>query len=243
MRPLSESELLDVWEQAYPKTATARAVSLVAAAMDAPLDEAARLSLGERDARLLALREWSFGAEMTGVATCPECGEEVELNLGTADLHAPAGGNRAEALATIADGYDIHFRLPNSLDTDLASRAANVASARRLLLERCLTGASRDGQDVSLDDLPLTAIAAVESSMEEADPLANVQLALTCAACGRQWREAFDIAGFFWKELDGWAERMLREIHALATAYHWRESDILALSPTRRRVYLELVGG
>ena len=32
------------------------------------------------------------------------------------------------------------------------------------------------------------------------------------------------------------------EVHALASAYHWHERDILALSPVRRQAYLELLG-
>ena len=34
--------------------------------------------------------------------------------------------------------------------------------------------------------------------------------------------------------------RILREVHTLAAAYGWSEAEILALSPARRRVYLEL---
>ena len=50
-----------------------------------------------------------------------------------------------------------------------------------------------------------------------------------------------DVAAFFWTELNAWAVRLLREIHALASAYGWREADILALSPKRRDLYLELI--
>jgi hypothetical protein len=33
----------------------------------------------------------------------------------------------------------------------------------------------------------------------------------------------------------------VREVHLLASAYGWRESDILAMTPWRRQLYLELV--
>ena len=52
----------------------------------------------------------------------------------------------------------------------------------------------------------------------------------------------FDIVSFFWREIEEFAIRTLREIHALARAYGWAEDQILALSPTRRRCYLEMVG-
>ena len=41
--------------------------------------------------------------------------------------------------------------------------------------------------------------------------------------------------------MNHWAGRMLLDIHALARAYGWSESDILALPPRRRQAYLELV--
>jgi hypothetical protein len=37
------------------------------------------------------------------------------------------------------------------------------------------------------------------------------------------------------------AQRLLMEVHLLARAYSWRESDILAMSPARRNAYLQQV--
>jgi hypothetical protein len=52
----------------------------------------------------------------------------------------------------------------------------------------------------------------------------------------------FDAGSFFWSELGAWARRLLHEIHSLARAYGWSESEILTLSPARRQAYLELIG-
>ena len=78
--------------------------------------------------------------------------------------------------------------------------------------------------------------------MALADPQADVQLNLSCPACNHHWQSVFDIVSFFWSEIHAWAQRTLREIHALASAYGWREADILALSPRRRQLYLEMIG-
>ena len=77
--------------------------------------------------------------------------------------------------------------------------------------------------------------------MGEADPQADIRLALTCSECSLEWEATFDIVTFLWTEVDGWARRTLFEVHLLASAYGWRESDILALSAPRRRFYLEAV--
>jgi len=42
-------------------------------------------------------------------------------------------------------------------------------------------------------------------------------------------------------EARDWAQRILADVNVLARAYGWSEREILSLSPTRRRHYLELV--
>jgi hypothetical protein len=51
----------------------------------------------------------------------------------------------------------------------------------------------------------------------------------------------FDIGEFFWTEIAVQAQRLLREIDALARAYGWTEREILSLPGQRRQAYLELV--
>jgi predicted DNA-binding transcriptional regulator AlpA len=77
--------------------------------------------------------------------------------------------------------------------------------------------------------------------MAAADPLADIRLGLICPACGHAWQVLFDIVTFFWSEIDAWARRTLREVHALARAYGWREAEILALTARRRQHYLEIL--
>jgi hypothetical protein len=76
--------------------------------------------------------------------------------------------------------------------------------------------------------------------MERADPQSNLQFSLTCPACGHCWEAAFDIVSFLWSEIHSWAQRTLRMVHLLARSYGWQEADILAMSPTRRQIYLEM---
>ncbi|MCU0627505.1 MAG: hypothetical protein MUF21_13620, partial [Gemmatimonadaceae bacterium] len=80
------------------------------------------------------------------------------------------------------------------------------------------------------------------SALEAADPLAHLELALRCPDCATAWSAPCDVVAFVWAALDEWATTTLREVHRLTQAYGWAERDILALSPARRRRYLELVG-
>ncbi|MGW6805848.1 hypothetical protein ACWGCF_46290, partial [Streptomyces sp. NPDC055039] len=74
----------------------------------------------------------------------------------------------------------------------------------------------------------------------EADPAADVTLNVNCPECGGATPAALDITSYLWTELDAWARDLLLDVHLLASAYGWSEPEILALSPLRRRYYLEL---
>jgi hypothetical protein len=112
-----------------------------------------------------------------------------------------------------------------------------------MLMKRCLLSARSNGQETSIDQLPTEIIERVEHEMSKLDAQANIQVELECPSCRRGWTAPFDILAFFWGELDAWAQRLLVGVHKLASAYGWREADILAMSATRRNIYLNIVDG
>ena len=241
MRALSASELLGVWERGLAQSPVERALALlIAANPEAALDDMARLSIGQRDAQLLSLREGMFGSQLGSLASCPNCGEQLELAFDVSDIRA-GQAHPGQALSTSVAGYEVDVHLPNS--HDLAAIAGHSSTeARRLLFDRCVVRVQRGGADALLDQLPEDVKTAISERMALADPQADVELALTCPACGHQWQAVFDIAAFFWSEVNAWAIRLLREVHAIASAYGWREADIVALSPMRRQLYLDMIG-
>jgi hypothetical protein len=252
LRPLSAFDLLELWERGAGRSPVEQGLLLLQAAYpDFPARDLLRLNIGKRDAALMRLRERTFGAPLNGLAVCLACGERVEIGLPLEELLAihpgyddpPAPADEAETKSLSVAGYDLTFRMPNSADLMKASASsAELDSARLALLEGCLLEASRGGQPVCAADLPEPAIQALTALMDEADPLANITLPLSCPACGNSWEVVLDIVSFFWAEIGAWAERLVREVHVLASAYGWREIDILSLSATRRQKYLELVG-
>ena len=227
MRALSTTELLSVWERGIGQPPVQRALTLLAAANPESSPVAlANLSIGQRDARLIALRELTFGAEFTGLVNCPACDEKMELTFNAADLRPENETELPGEFDLQMEGHHLRFRLPTSADL-------LAVNHREQLLDRCLSNGRAE--------LPEPIIAAVIETMSRADPLADIQLTLRCASCGHQWAAPFDIGAFFWTELNAIARGLLREIHALASAYGWTEAEILALSPARRRCYLEMV--
>jgi hypothetical protein len=135
--------------------------------------------------------------------------------------------------------YQIRYRAPNT--EDIAGCAGlEPASSRRKLLACCVTDARYEGKAFAAEELPEDIAQKVEEQIAALDPQADTLLDLTCPECHERWQEVFDIVSFFWAEIDAWARRILREVNILARAYGWRESDILALGPVRRQIYLAM---
>ena len=243
MHALSAPELLGIWERGLSQAPVARALELLAAVYpEASRDSLAELSVGQRDARLLRLRQMLFGSRLAGFVGCPSCGGRLELTLDVADFLAGSLSEPEGEISLSVGEYELRLRLPNSCDVAAAARQGDVDAARRMLLDRCLRSASCGGEPASSDQLPRQVVEAAGERMAREDPLADIQVGVSCALCRHQWRMAFDIIAFLWSEIEVWACRTLRDVHTLASAYGWGEREILALSPVRRQFYLEMVG-
>ena len=96
----------------------------------------------------------------------------------------------------------------------------------------------RDPRSDSWSDQELEEIG---ERMAVADPLAETRLTLHCPKCEYDWEATLDIVAFVWAEIEARARRLLLEIHTLASAYGWSETQILALSENRRARYVEMV--
>ncbi|MBV9786844.1 MAG: phage baseplate protein [Chloroflexi bacterium] len=243
MRGLSKQDLLQIWEIGLHQHPVDRALTILAAVLPAlPWEELAALSMGQRDGYLLAAWEHTFGDRLESYAECPQCAERLEFPLSAAALRASAQPEEIEPVqGWTVNEYAIQFRLPNSYDLAAIVACADPARAHDLLLSRCVLEVTRDGQSIATDALPATMVSRIAERITVCDPLAEVLLNLECPACARRWQTQFDIAAFFWSELTATARRLLREVHALARAYGWREADILALSAARRQFYLDMV--
>lgn len=229
MTQIAAGRLLEAWEQGQSQHPLHRALSLLRAGEpDQTIDSLAELSIGERDRRLLALRCRLFGARFDAVAVCPACGERLDLSFHSDQLPSqPAASSGVFEV----EGRDLRVRLPTTVD--LVEAAAQPPDARvPALMERC-----------AAPGLSPELAAAIDQHMAELDPMTQIEMRLACPACAHAWAEPFDIASYLWTEISDRVLRLLRETHTLARAYGWSESEILAMSPRRRRVYLDLVMG
>jgi len=247
MRPLSATQLLALWDAGQTRHPIDRALLALALAMpeEAP-DQLADRPIGWREVNLLALRNATFGSALDCYAPCPSCGSLMEFTLDGAtligELPAPASDTRINF-----DGGQ--WRLPSSRDQAMILNAPDTETAVGKLLDRCRIDATlaRDGTapvdaqtEPELTSSPAL-IRELESRMEALDPAANIQLGMQCSDCGHLWEAVLDVGACFWDELGIRARQLLESVHRLASAYGWREADILALSPARRAAYLKLI--
>ncbi|WIY07538.1 hypothetical protein QRX60_34650 [Amycolatopsis mongoliensis] len=228
--------LLAVWESGLAAGPVRRAVLLHAAARPGlAADALLATAVGERDAALFGLRAALFGAAMPVRLACPGCGAELEFAFdatAVAALARPPG----EPVAVTEGEWTVVLRLPTTGDL------LDAGTTARGLLARCVVEAGRAGEPAAVDELPDAVVARAGEAVAEADPRADVRFDVGCPDCGAATGAELDIASFLWAELDAWAHATLLEVHLLATSYGWREPDVLALSPARRRRYLELCG-
>jgi hypothetical protein len=223
MTAVTEASLLAAWEAALARPRRERALVLAGVVGERRVDGLEDLPIGEVDALLLDLRECCFGSTLECLVACPQCGEELDVAVDIAELRFPAAEERSREVTV--GGRPLVVRAVTSLDLRLTGD-------RDSLVRRCVV----EG------DLPDEALGVVENILDELDPQATPTIELDCPECRRSWTAPFDVADFVWQEVDRSARRTLYEVHALATAYGWREDDVLALTPTRRSYYLQAAG-
>ncbi|MFE3598873.1 hypothetical protein [Streptomyces sp. NPDC059142] len=244
MTPTGPAELLATWEAGLAQHGSGRSLLLHRAARPgAATDTLLSLPVGEREADLFALRRALFGERMQVRAECGACGAAMEFDL-DATAFGARGPGRDGPLRVTEGEWVVEFRLPTVADLAAAGAAADAAEARRLLVARCTVSAVRDGTAAPPERLTELLPAGVQRRLAEAaaeaDPAAEVTLNVSCPECGGATAAELDISSYLWAELDTWARDLLLDVHLLATAYGWSEPEILALSPLRRRYYLEL---
>lgn len=243
MHDLNEAALLTTWERGLHLHPIDRALTLIAMAFpDMSHEQLAELSKGERDERLLRIRERLFGDKISGAVRCKACEEQLEIEFHISQLRADAATSQKTAANHIqCDSYRVTFRPLNSLDLALIV-GQELSAAKRILINRCILKATRNKKTVSKSRLPKRVLSKLSQKLSEIDPYSEIQLELNCGVCQHNWQVDFDILSFFWVEISMRAQALMHEVHRIAMCYGWTEREILSLSPIKRRFYLESVG-
>jgi hypothetical protein len=235
MRGLTASDLISVWEAGSAAGRLERPLAAIGACVpERSGEEIAALPIGTRDALLLQVHLATFGPRLEGLARCHACPETVEFALAV-DALPPLPGPAFDAprfQRVEVDGDVLEFRLPDSRDLAAAAEAAGPREARQFLARCCVPGEGALAERL---------VDALSVELGRRQPWADIEVALVCPACSTSWDAPLDVGSFVWDEIAAEARRVVHEVHRLARAYGWREADILAMTPARRRTYLALV--
>ncbi len=234
MQRLDAHTVLELWESGRGRHTLDRTLLLAdLAGPEVAPEDLARLPLGQVNRRLLSLRQRLFGARLASMVRCPDCQEMIEVSLEVANFLAVPKRDEAQTIR-LEEGSHV-FRPPSLEDLAALVNGPEQDDSGLTLLKRCCVKGDPSAPEVE------ALLESVGRAMEVLDPLADLDIRLTCSTCGAISSVTLDIGRFLWAEIETEAKTLLREVDAIARAYGWSESAILTLSPARRRSYLEMV--
>lgn len=232
------SALLTLWEVG------ADPLALLAASTGDTPEAIALMPVGRRDAALIDLHTAMFGTAIAATINCPTCDAVAEVALDAAEILAEPAG-QADVEVSLAD-WTVKARAANSRDMASLGElspdddAAAIGNRARRLALALVTDCRRAGQLQSPETLPDAVIDALGEALAAADPLATIDLAINCPACGAAIVAIHDPATHLARAVDSGARRVISDVALLARSFGWSEADILAMGPQRRAAYLEL---
>jgi hypothetical protein len=189
-----------------------------------------------RDQDFLIVRVYrrAFGPKLWIGLDCPAaaCGRRMDIALMLDEL--PFEERPVDA-RYFREG-DVEFRLPTGADLGrIALLDLPEEEARAHLLAMCL----RHPEELAA--LDVTACEAIEARMQELAPPAEPEMDAVCPECGRPFTALLDLVPLLLSELRGNHHRLEREVHLLASHYHWAEREILSMPRRKRQRYVALV--
>ena len=244
MKVLTEKEILQIWEAGQNRPLWFRGMLILAQAFpERSKSQLANMTIGQRNYNLLKLRQRMVGSTIDSLVHCRKCRTPMEFQMnveGIFDL-VPCEREDQEFSEVIRE-VTLRFRALTSRDLAAIGETRTPETARTLLVHRCIIQASREGNSLDSASIPEEIIEELGDKMAETyDPHVEIRFVLECPACKHTWSAMFDIVSFFWAEISTQAQRLLQEIHLLARAYGWSETEIMAMNAARKNYYLELV--
>ncbi len=210
---------------------TAALAELGGAAVEAETVRA--LSVADRQylMRRLAVE---IGIEESWIAArCPKCGASFDIPIRHGELPVkPAAEGYPFATVDTSLG-PVRFRVPDGADQEAVASIQDPRQARRALAARCAH--QEDAQPAG--ELTDEDLDRAEAALEAVAPEVVTRAQAACPDCG----EAAEVHLDPYICLGAANSGLFLDVHALASAYHWSEKEILAMPRERRRLYLSLV--
>lgn len=239
-RSLSGAVELAVAEAAAgPATRPEQVTAVLAAIYDEIAGERAtaalvrRLSAGTRE-WLLQRAALRFRSDLEWFeAPCQACGAAYDVAMSVAAAPRKPPGPDFPVTTVETSHGPRRFEAPCGAHEEDAARRLG-GDPRRSFAALCGLADDAGTEAARFDDDDL---ARIDAALEELSPDVATSAGARCPSCGSETVARMELLHFtFPKPMD-----VLAEAHLLASAYHWTEDRILAMSPARRRDYAELI--
>ena len=197
------------------------------------------LSVGKRIECLLVLALGGTDGTLRFPFKCSGCGADLELELTLDEIAAfQHEADRLEVVSVDLSGRRLEFLKLSGRDQELIGAAAfnDEFEAATEIIRRLALDAG------AVEHLTASDIEAIETAMEEADPLVIFNCRIDCGECGKSDDHEIDLFETALDMLRRAQRRLLLSVHRIASRYHWSEQEIFAVPEWRRQQYLELIG-
>jgi hypothetical protein len=197
--------------------------------------DAVKLTAPDRDRLLAFVYARTYGSRIDSTANCKHCGKPFDLDFSLDTLQANLAQNRRDAAIELEDNEvfrlpdDRCFRLPTGED-ELAVFGLSSEEAQSELLARCLVNGDPN-------DNPET----IQDAMQKMAPILDLELDAICPECDHKQSVHFDIQSYLLTAIKQERNRLMHEVHRLASAYGWSLDEIMSLARNRRRALASLV--
>lgn len=179
------------------------------------------MTVGDRDRAIAALYGRLYGTAVLADAECSVCDEAYEIHFDLSELaqsRRPDGSANGDPLAVTVG--DSRLRLPV---------LADLTGTPETFLER-----------LTLDG-PVPEAEAAGPVLESADPALELDLTGTCPECEAIQATPLSISRFLEAALQRDRVFLEREVHLIASTYHWSLAEILGLSRQERQSYARML--
>ena len=203
------------------------------------LAEARRLTLSGRIGGLAVILARTLStSDLIVELTCPreECQSALQVSLALASLVEMSQQAERERSITIrlSNVESVHVRRPTGDDQHAwqSGHYQTIETAERAMVESLLV----DGGPLSP-----AMLTAIDTALEESDPLTCFRITTVCPTCAEESDYAVDLEAVLIARLYRAQRSLLRDIHRLAIRYGWSEDAIASLPSWRRREYLDFL--
>jgi len=200
-------------------------------------DRVWHLTVSRRLEYLLRTAMASRGSALSLVLQCPgeNCRQFLEVALALDDLLArQRQAEGRDLLEWDGGGRMMHLRRPTGCDqrTWQSTVFANADEAQNEILRSLVLEV--DGQGAAWSQ-------ALDAELAAFDPLVAFTVRVACPECGCENEFAVALEELALREFEKIQTQLLRDVHRLATRYHWNESEVFDVTPERRARYLGLI--